>query len=97
MPDALLVARGIEAGYGSRQILFGVDLEVAAGEAVALLGANGSGKSTVLNALSGFVRPRRGSIQLGGQELAGLSPHRIFRRGIVQVSQAPGLVSRDVG
>ena len=91
MPDALLAVRGVEAGYSSRQILFGVDLDIMAGEAVALLGANGSGKSTLLNTLSGFVRPRRGSIRLGGEELAGLSPHRIFRRGIVQVSQARDL------
>jgi branched-chain amino acid transport system ATP-binding protein len=91
MPDALLAVRGLEAGYGGRQILFGVDLDVMAGEAVALLGANGSGKSTLLNALSGFVRPRRGSIRLDGGDLAGLSPHRIFRRGVVQVSQARDL------
>jgi branched-chain amino acid transport system ATP-binding protein len=91
MPDALLIVRGVEAGYGSRQILFGVDLDVFAGEVVALLGANGSGKSTVLNVLSGFVRPRRGSIRLDGVELAGLPPHRTFRRGIVQVSQARDL------
>jgi branched-chain amino acid transport system ATP-binding protein len=91
MPDPLLVARGVEAGYGSRQILHGVDLEVGEGDAVALLGANGSGKSTLLNALSGFVRPRRGSILLGKTELAGLRPHRIFRHGIVQVSQGRDL------
>jgi branched-chain amino acid transport system ATP-binding protein len=91
MPEPLLTARGVEAGYGSRQILFGVDLDVCAGEVVALLGANGSGKSTLLNALSGFVRPRRGSIRFDGRELAGLSPHRIFRCGIVQVSQARDL------
>jgi len=91
MPDALLTARGVEAGYGSRQILFGVDLDVAEGEVVALLGANGSGKSTLLNAVSGFVQPRRGSIRLDGVELAGLPPHRTFRRGIVQVSQARDL------
>jgi branched-chain amino acid transport system ATP-binding protein len=91
MPDALLSVRGVEAGYGSRQILFGVDLEVFVGEVVALLGANGSGKSTVLNVLSGFVRPRRGSIRLDGVELAGMPPHRTFRRGIVQVSQARDL------
>jgi branched-chain amino acid transport system ATP-binding protein len=91
MPERLLTARGVEAGYGSRQILFGVDLDVLAGEVVALLGANGSGKSTLLNALSGFVRPRRGSIRFDGRELAGLSPHRIFRCGIVQVSQARDL------
>jgi branched-chain amino acid transport system ATP-binding protein len=91
MPDTLLTARGVEAGYGNRQVLFGVDLDVSPGEAVVLLGANGSGKSTVLNTVSGFVRPRRGSIRLDGQELAGLPPHRIFRRGIVQVSQARDL------
>ena len=91
MPDALLIARGVEAGYGSRQVLFGVDLDIVEGEAVALLGANGSGKSTLLNALSGFVRPRRGSILLSQVELAGLRPHRIFRYGIVQVSQARDL------
>ncbi len=91
MPDALLSVRGVEAGYGSRQILFGVDLDVFVGEVVALLGANGSGKSTLLNVLSGFVRPRRGSIRLDGVELAGLPPHRTFRRGIVQVSQARDL------
>jgi branched-chain amino acid transport system ATP-binding protein len=91
MPDALLIARGVEAGYGSRQVLFGVDLDIVEGEAVALLGANGSGKSTLMNALSGFVRPRRGSIRLDGMELAGLPPHRTFRQGVVQVSQARDL------
>jgi branched-chain amino acid transport system ATP-binding protein len=91
MPEALLIARGVEAGYGNRQVLFGVDLDVAEGEAVALLGANGSGKSTLLNAISGFVRPRRGSIRLDNSELAGQPPHRIFRRGVVQVSQARDL------
>ena len=58
---------------------------------MALLGANGSGKTTLLNALSGFVRPRRGSIRLDGMELAGLPPHRTFRQGVVQVSQARDL------
>jgi branched-chain amino acid transport system ATP-binding protein len=91
MPDPLLTVRGVEAGYRNRQILFGVDLDVGEGEAVVLLGANGSGKSTLLNAISGFVRPRRGSILLGTAELAGRPPHRIFRHGVVQVSQARDL------
>jgi branched-chain amino acid transport system ATP-binding protein len=91
MPDALLMVRELEAGYGNRQVLFGVDIDITAGEAVVLLGANGSGKSTVLNTISGFVRPRRGVIRLDGQEVTGLPPHRIFRRGIVQVSQARDL------
>jgi branched-chain amino acid transport system ATP-binding protein len=91
MPEALLIARGVEAGYRNRHILFGVDLDVYQGEAVVLLGANGSGKSTLLNAISGFVRLRRGSIRLGKVELAGQPPHRIFRHGVVQVSQARDL------
>lgn len=91
MPEPLLIARNVQAGYRNRHILFGVDLDVGTGEAVVLLGANGSGKSTLLNALSGFVRPRSGSIQMDGRELAGLPPHRVFRYGIVQVSQARDL------
>lgn len=91
MPEALLTVEGVEAGYPNKQILFGIDFTVAAGEVVALLGANGSGKSTALNTLSGFVRPSAGSIRLGSEELAGRAPHYIFRRGIVQVSQARDL------
>src|SRR6185437_6212539 len=85
------VARGVEAGYPQKQILFGVDLSVRRGEVVALLGANGSGKSTLLNTVSGFVRPAAGSIRLDGAEIAGSAPHQTFRRGIVQVSQARDL------
>jgi branched-chain amino acid transport system ATP-binding protein len=91
MAEPLLAARGIEAGYGRRQILLGVDFEIEAGEVVALLGANGSGKSTALNTVSGFVRPSAGSIRFDGAEIAGQPPHRVFRRGIVQVSQARDL------
>ena len=91
MPKPLLIIRGVEAGYPNRQILFGVDLDVDEGDAIVLLGANGSGKSTLLNAISGFVQPRRGSIQLDKVELAGSPPHRIFRHGVVQVSQARDL------
>ncbi|MGH7101970.1 MAG: ABC transporter ATP-binding protein [Acetobacteraceae bacterium] len=90
MPEVLLRAKGIRAGYPGKQILNGVDLEVHQGEAVALLGANGSGKSTLLNALSGFVAVS-GSIRFAGAELAGAPPHRVFGHGIVQVSQARDL------
>jgi branched-chain amino acid transport system ATP-binding protein len=91
MAEPLLVARGVEAGYGAKQILFGIDFAIAAGEVVALLGANGSGKSTALNAISGFVRPWAGSIRFDGTEIAGSPPHRIVRRGVIQVSQARDL------
>ncbi len=91
MPEPLLIAHGVEAGYRNKQILFGVDFTIAPGEVVALLGANGSGKSTALNTVSGFVRPWAGSIRFDGAEIAGSPPHRIFRRGIIQVSQARDL------
>jgi branched-chain amino acid transport system ATP-binding protein len=91
MPEPLVIARGVEAGYARKQILFGLDFEIAEGEVVALLGANGSGKSTALNTVSGFVRPWAGSITVDGVELAGQPPHRIFRRGVIQVSQARDL------
>jgi branched-chain amino acid transport system ATP-binding protein len=91
MPEPLLSATGIEAGYRTKQILFGLSFAIAPGEVVALLGANGSGKSTALNTVSGFVRPWAGSIRFDGHEIAGLPPHKVFRRGIIQVSQARDL------
>src|SRR5262245_31912534 len=91
MADELLMARGVEAGYPSKQILFGVDFAIARGEVVALLGANGSGKSTALNCVSGFIRPSAGTIRLEQQEIAGKPPHQIYRAGIAQVSQTRDL------
>ena len=87
----LLAVEGLVAGYGQIQILRGVDLAVRRGEVVALLGANGSGKSTALNTISGFIRPMVGRIRLDGQDIAGHPPHRTFRRGVVQVSQGRDL------
>ena len=88
---AVLAVEGLVAGYGQVQILRGVDLTVSRGEVVALLGANGSGKSTALNTVSGFIRPMAGRICLDGEDIAGHPPHRTFKRGIVQVSQARDL------
>jgi branched-chain amino acid transport system ATP-binding protein len=90
-PDPVLSVRGLHAGYGNKEILRGVEFSVARGETVALLGANGSGKSTCLNTVSGFVRPSAGEIVLDGQQLAGLPVHRVFQHGVVQVSQARDL------
>lgn len=91
MPEPLLSVRGVEAGYRNHPILFGIDFEVQSGELVVLLGANGSGKSTALNTISGFVSPSAGSIMLDGEALAGRPPHVVFRHGVVQVSQARDL------
>ncbi len=91
MPDPLLTARGISAGYGRQQILFDLDLDLMPGETTVLLGANGSGKSTMLNALAGFVRPWSGTIRLDSTNIAGFPVHRVARQGILLVSQARDL------
>lgn len=73
-PAPLVEARGLRAGYGSREVLHGVDLAVGAGELVGLLGPNGGGKSTLLLALSGVLAPRGGQALLSGRDLAGMAP-----------------------
>jgi branched-chain amino acid transport system ATP-binding protein len=83
----LLSLDAVDAGYGGLQILQQVTLEVPTGEVVALIGANGAGKTTTLRAISGLVRPWRGSITFDGKELIGRSPHDIVRAGIVQVPE----------
>jgi branched-chain amino acid transport system ATP-binding protein len=87
----VLEVEGLVAGYGRLQVLRGIDFAVGRGEVVALLGANGSGKSTALNTISGFLRPMAGQIRLDGQPIGGRPPHQTFRRGVVQVSQARDL------
>ena len=82
-----LEVQALETGYGKAQVLFGVDLEVEAGELVALLGANGAGKTTRLRALSGLLRPWKGSVLLGGKDLRGLSPARRARLGLGHVPE----------
>jgi len=83
-----LRVRGLEAGYGRVQVLFGLDLEVAPGEAVAVLGANGAGKTTLLRAISGLLTPTGGSIALDGDDLGGVGAEARARRGLVQVRGA---------
>lgn len=80
--------RGLEAGYGRVQVLFGLDLDVAPGEVVAVLGANGAGKTTLLRAVSGLMTPTGGAIALDGDDLARVGAEDRARRGIVQVRGA---------
>ncbi|HEX7082872.1 MAG TPA: ABC transporter ATP-binding protein [Gaiellaceae bacterium] len=70
---------GLSAGYGRYDVVKDVDLHVRAGEAVALLGANGAGKTTILRAIMGMVKHRRGSIRVHGVELSRMPTHRIAR------------------
>ncbi len=78
----MLRVTGLEAGYGSAQVLFGVDLLVAEGSVLALMGRNGMGKTTTVRAVMGLLRPRRGVVEFRGRALTGVAPHRVAQAGI---------------
>jgi branched-chain amino acid transport system ATP-binding protein len=90
----LLKLDQLTAGYRRLQILHEVDLEVRAGEIVALIGANGAGKTTTLRAVSGLVHVSAGSITFDGGRIDGMRPDRIVRRGLIHVPQDRGLFGR---
>ena len=79
---SLLTVSGLEAGYGEAQVLFGVDLAVAAGEVVSLMGRNGMGKTTTVRALMGLLPATAGEIRFDGEALAGTPPFRRAQAGI---------------
>ncbi len=81
----------VRAAWGRQEVLHAVSLDVAEGELVSLLGPNGSGKSTLLRVIAGFERPTAGSVELDGQDLAGLPPHR---RSVGLLFQEPVLLPR---
>jgi branched-chain amino acid transport system ATP-binding protein len=83
----MLEVRKLAAGYGRAQVLFGIDLAVAKGEVVALLGRNGAGKSTTLKAIMGLVEPRGGEIRFEGARIDGRAPHSIARLGLGYVPE----------
>jgi branched-chain amino acid transport system ATP-binding protein len=78
----MLDVRGLEAAYGDSQVLFGVDLAIGAGEVVTLLGRNGMGKTTTVNAIMGLVVPRAGEIRIEGDVVTGAAPFVIAKKGI---------------
>lgn len=75
----------IYVAYGNVQVLHGVTLSVRAGEAVAILGPNGAGKTTLLRTISGFLRPKRGRIEIDGRSIVEIEPHQFVAMGIGQV------------
>jgi branched-chain amino acid transport system ATP-binding protein len=84
---SLLELRDLDAGYGDLLALRGVTLAVEAGEVLSVVGANGAGKTTMLRAISGLLRPRRGEIVFEGERLDLLATHTIVERGVVQVPE----------
>ena len=83
----LLSVAGLQGGYGSAQVLFGVDFEVGEGEVITLLGRNGMGRSTTIKCLFGLLPIRQGSVAWRGSPLQGLPPHRIARQGLALVPE----------
>jgi len=86
-PEPLLRVRGLNAGFDAGPVLFGIDLEIAAGELIALVGANGAGKSTLLGVLSGLVRATAGTVTLGGEDVTNGRPEALVRKGVAHVPQ----------
>ncbi len=80
--DAILSVAGLQVNYGAVVAIRGISLEVRPGEVVALLGANGAGKTTMLRTVSGLIRPRAGTITFAGERIGRMSPARVVRLGI---------------
>jgi branched-chain amino acid transport system ATP-binding protein len=85
--EPLLQIRALEAGYGDVQVLWGVDLDVPAGEIACVVGSNGAGKTTLLRTISGMVPTRAGSLRFAGLDLTGASSEAVLRAGIAHVPE----------
>ncbi len=90
----MLEVKGVTAFYGAIQALHGVDLDIARGEIVTLIGANGAGKSTLLMTVCGNPQARAGSIRLEGEDITSLPTHEIVRRGVAQVPEGRRIFAR---
>jgi branched-chain amino acid transport system ATP-binding protein len=90
----MLEVAGLVVRYGAIEAVHGISFEVREGEVVALIGANGAGKTSTLAAISGLVRPARGAVRLAGRDLAGAPPHVIVRAGLIQVPEGREILAR---
>jgi branched-chain amino acid transport system ATP-binding protein len=93
-PSPLLDVRELQVSYGAIQAVRGVSFGVGKGEIVALIGANGAGKSTILNSLSGVLRPHSGVARFGDLDLTTAPPDRIVREGLVQIPEGREILAR---
>lgn len=91
---AILEVENIHTYYGNIHALKGISLTVEKGEVVTLIGANGAGKSTTLNTISGLLRPRQGHVKLAGENLDQFAAHEIVAKGIVQVPEGRRVFGR---
>ena len=91
--SVLLRVHDLAVSYGQVEAVKGVNFHLNQGEITALVGANGAGKSSILLALSGLLKPARGKIEFAGENLHGLAPHEIVRRGMVQVAEGRAILT----
>ena len=82
---------GVHAGYGGIEVLHGIDLAVPAGEVVALLGANGAGKSTAVKVCAGLLRPTAGSVRVAGHDVTGAASNDLARIGVCTIPEGRGV------
>jgi len=78
----MLTIHNLHAAYGKVEVLHGISLDVPKGKLVTLIGSNGAGKTTTMRAISGMLKPKSGSVTLGGKDVTGLDSHRIARAGL---------------
>lgn len=90
---ALLEVRDLSASYGAIKALRGISFSVDQGQVVSLIGANGAGKSTTLNTLSGMIKPNKGSVVFDGQDITGWRADRVTNRGLVQVPEGRQIIA----
>ena len=91
--SVLLEVQDLAVAYGHIDAVKGVSFQLEEGKITALVGANGAGKSTTLLALSGLLRPKAGAVRFAGEDITGLAPHQIVRRGIVQVAEGRAILT----
>jgi branched-chain amino acid transport system ATP-binding protein len=90
----MLTIHGLRAGYGKIEVLHDIDLTIAQGQTVTLIGANGAGKTTLLKTISGLIRPTAGTIEFEGKSIVRVLPHKVVSLGLIQVPEGRAILKR---
>lgn len=90
----MIEVRDLQKSFGGVRAVRGCSFTVPTGSITALIGPNGAGKTTVFNIIAGFLRPDAGRVLLDGEDVTGLAPHRLYRRGLVRTFQIPRMFDR---
>lgn len=93
MESPLLEVKNLHTGYGAIRALKGIDFKIMSGQVVTLIGANGAGKSTTLNSISGLLKPTQGQVIFAGENITGMNPHNITRKHLIQVPEGRQIIA----